>query len=546
MTSISRARTGCWTCRARRIKCDEARPKCRRCARLNVDCGYGVRLIWHEESMARGVCHGREAVWSKWDTLNRNKWTRGQISRQNAGSATAEQISRNTNRDWVFLNTSSHDLELYLNLPHDTDMPPSTSLSFLTRPLTTIPTKARYLDDPALLSFFERIICSSSTLVDNAHCNPYRYLILPMAMSSTGLYHATLAIAANTLRLSNPSYRVPALEHHSRSLAHLRFLLSQDEWTERELDEMIGLVLMLCWFEISDNSCPAWITHLNGCQDLLHTRQCRPARSAHSEQLGNFFNRYFAFHHVLARTAFRLDSSSSALQLPLVPAGTENTAADDPDVIDTYMGLSPSLLVLINQVAEIAWSDPAHSPTSSEHILLLERQLENLHQVPPLGDGMIDETECIAIAEANRLGALLLLHEVDSTVAASGTTKATTTSRHEGKNRCVERILALILEKRANMMRTAVLPLWPLFLAGCCAPSDAERVIVMRLFGELEGIHRFGNIAPAMQVVQMVWRQRDLAAQDDRKRQKNNGTRQARFEWERAMTMLGNWKLSLT
>jgi hypothetical protein len=49
-----------------------------------------------------------------------------------------------------------------------------------------------------------------------------------------------------------------------------------------------------------------------------------------------------------------------------------------------------------------------------------------------------------------------------------------------------------------------------------------------------------------MQVVQMVWRQRDLAAQDDRKRQKNNGTRQARFEWERAMMMLGNWKLSLT
>ncbi|KAL3451729.1 fungal-specific transcription factor domain-containing protein [Aspergillus insuetus] len=544
MTSISRARTGCWTCRARRIKCDEGRPKCRRCARLNVECGYGVRLIWHEESMARGVCHGRQAVWSKRDASNRNKRAKGQF-RQYTENETPEQISRYTNRDWVFLNTSSHDLELYLNPSHDTDNPSPTSITFLAPSLTTIPTDARSLDDPTLLSFFERIICSSSTLIDNAHCNPYRYLILPMAMSSTGLYHATLAIAANTLRLSNPSYRVPALEHHSRALAHLRFLLSQDEWNEWELDEMIGLVLMLCWFEISDSSCPVWITHLNGYQDLLRTRQCRPARSVHSEQLGSFFNRYFAFHHVLARTAFRLDSSST-LQLPLVLASTESTPVDYPDVIDTYMGLSPSLLLLINQVAEIAWSDPAHLATSNEDILRLERQLENLHQIPPIGNDLIDESECVAIAEANRLGALLLLHEVASSMATSGNGSGSPTLGLEGKNRCVERILALILEKRANMMRTAVLPLWPLFLAGCCAPSDAERIVVMQLFQELEGIRRFGNIAPAMEVVQMVWRQRDLAAQDDRKRRKNREPKQERFEWERAMKMLGNWKLSLT
>jgi len=48
-----------------------------------------------------------------------------------------------------------------------------------------------------------------------------------------------------------------------------------------------------------------------------------------------------------------------------------------------------------------------------------------------------------------------------------------------------------------------------------------------------------------MEVVQMVWRQRDLAAQDGRKKISGRGG-QARFEWERAMVMLGGWKLSLT
>ncbi|KAH8669139.1 hypothetical protein BX600DRAFT_267454 [Xylariales sp. PMI_506] len=39
--------TGCWTCRSRRVKCDEQTPSCRRCQQYGVQCeGYGVRLSW--------------------------------------------------------------------------------------------------------------------------------------------------------------------------------------------------------------------------------------------------------------------------------------------------------------------------------------------------------------------------------------------------------------------------------------------------------------------------------------------------------------------
>jgi hypothetical protein len=84
-----------------------------------------------------------------------------------------------------------------------------------------------------------------------------------MALASDGLYHATLAIAANTLRLSNPSYRVPALEHHHHALGYLRYLLGKDKWTNRELDEITGLVLMLCWFEVfSVINIPHFVTNI--------------------------------------------------------------------------------------------------------------------------------------------------------------------------------------------------------------------------------------------------------------------------------------------
>lgn len=205
---------------------------------------------------------------------------------------------------------------------------------------------------------------------------------------------------------------------------------------------------------------------------------------------------------MLARTAFRLDDSVFALQPVLEIMYDGNMLGEnEADIIDPYMGLSHSLLLLINKVAQIAWEDRDGSSVSdgSNNVLQLKERLENLQQIPPpLGNDAEAETECVAIAEANRLGALLLLHKVCSRKDTKNERGARHLPRHlqmldsGEKDHCVKSILSLILEKKASMMRTAVLPLWPLFLAGCCAPTDAERVIVMQLFEELEGIRRFG------------------------------------------------------
>ncbi|KAF5635833.1 hypothetical protein F52700_5145 [Fusarium sp. NRRL 52700] len=38
-----RSRAGCWTCREKKVKCDETRPQCRRCVRLHRSCDYESR-----------------------------------------------------------------------------------------------------------------------------------------------------------------------------------------------------------------------------------------------------------------------------------------------------------------------------------------------------------------------------------------------------------------------------------------------------------------------------------------------------------------------
>ena len=45
-----RSRWGCWTCRTRKVKCDEAKPECTPCSRLGHKCDYGPRLSFKHDT----------------------------------------------------------------------------------------------------------------------------------------------------------------------------------------------------------------------------------------------------------------------------------------------------------------------------------------------------------------------------------------------------------------------------------------------------------------------------------------------------------------
>ena len=45
-----RSRTGCWTCRTRKVKCDEGRPICGQCTRLGHNCDYSPRLSFRDDT----------------------------------------------------------------------------------------------------------------------------------------------------------------------------------------------------------------------------------------------------------------------------------------------------------------------------------------------------------------------------------------------------------------------------------------------------------------------------------------------------------------
>ncbi|KAH9214879.1 hypothetical protein DL95DRAFT_337383 [Leptodontidium sp. 2 PMI_412] len=54
-----RTKTGCWTCKRRRKKCDEGRPHCEACLAVGVLCeGYAKQLVWDNGIASRGKFAG--------------------------------------------------------------------------------------------------------------------------------------------------------------------------------------------------------------------------------------------------------------------------------------------------------------------------------------------------------------------------------------------------------------------------------------------------------------------------------------------------------
>ena len=56
-----RSHKGCWTCKRKRIQCDEIRPACQQCAKKGIACeGYEIRLRWGAGIASRGRFNGAQ------------------------------------------------------------------------------------------------------------------------------------------------------------------------------------------------------------------------------------------------------------------------------------------------------------------------------------------------------------------------------------------------------------------------------------------------------------------------------------------------------
>lgn len=485
----------------------EQRPTCRRCAIGHRQCTYGLKLSWprinkrrtrHEHAENRP---SKSHVFKKWHFLNFTAFDLAsyfQFDVKDFGnrlSLRAEQYNMNECEPCIAWE----------------EVMSSSTVKIISLPLSNLMPGISSQDSP-LWSYYLSVLCASRTLVDDDGENTYLHIVPPLALTSETLLHAILAVSAQVLCLTNGRYRNQALVHNHFAVRSLsRALHDYDQDCPRQ-DELLAVIVTLCWYEVSNQSSPSWIVHLQGL--LTHVRKLQelPKRSV-NQPLLKFCQRYCAFHVVLARTTFPVDyGSQSAVSLGMAsePAMIPPVQSDPPftgltewlsiympsaslNRIDPDLGISNALLLLINEVANIsqermaAFSSMDNSALSK--VYRLRQSLSTLQQTLPShwNDASEAAADLCSIAETNRLGALLLLHTV---------CPCREDQHVSHRDSLVQEIVDLVSKRIDRIKMNAILPLWPLFLAGCCASDECIQLEILKVFDSLEDVKRFGVSRP--------------------------------------------------
>ncbi|KAK0113027.1 hypothetical protein ONS95_014737 [Cadophora gregata] len=204
---VPRTRTGCLTCRKRKVKCDEAKPICGRCQRLQREC------TWSDELQV--IPHKRQF--------------------SPASGSSTEQSNQLSN----LLSGQNFVIE-FPNLDR-----------------STIP----------YMHHFITFCCRFLAYSNDNEGNPFQEDLIPLASSSPALLHSMTALAAGHLSRSQPQHVITAANHYSKALRELNSSLSDP--VIARADSTLGACLLLCVYEICQSESSLWLEHLQGARDLI-------------------------------------------------------------------------------------------------------------------------------------------------------------------------------------------------------------------------------------------------------------------------------------
>jgi hypothetical protein len=268
--------------------------------------------------------------------------------------------------------------------------------------------------------------------------------------------------------------------------------------------------------QISHDSASTWLVHLRCARNLRGFLPTQKALSTRERELFRFFCAYFAQHEALSLRTSTLSVARDDQAQQWFPPELEI----DMTVVDSLLGCSHELISLISDISDLSTDmavqssvfnvQSSNAPVDSLQIRRneVERRLYNLEQhlpltAPDLADpGSLEELGYIA--ETRRLSALIYLYfRVDYVPPGSSPI-----------DRLTQQVLALIPK---ISLRSHVL-LWTLFIVGVMgigeSDGDADRKFILERLVSLQHTRELENVRIARQVVEGVWKIRDLRGPD--------------------------------
>lgn len=570
----------------------EHQPTCKRCQDSSRICEYGLKICWVDHQRP-----GRRDPARKTDSTD-------------VVSTSPRQFDDDTH---VFLNTTCRDFELCSGESNpsfeetwDSDescrspTPRSPELS-----LTTLSLSASFPDPQmphmdmlvfdfcrfcSVLPLPNRVtyrfldanrMCTKCTLLDG-DANTCRRVIIPISFRSQLVLQSCLAAAANQMTRLQSSYSQAALRYRGSCLTslhrHIAYLSSgQIPTMVATKTEILGAILMLCFFEyyndsfkdsIAHRSRAGWRAHLDGARKILELNPT--SDSAQCDQaVTSFLGHYLAGHSVLSYATLVEPSEGEALY----KGGRYwlRRTVRPINEINPFAGCSNELLAIVLEIiARIRKASLKNSEENKYFAIEMLTCLKSLAQHSPATKEDIHQSTIVSE----------VLDPWDHMTASSHPTTRTShpvqqTSlavpndfRHSAVILCCYLDTSIPLTSNAEVQQSvsAILStlcdgfdapvwakvdqghsifLWPYFIAACHAFQDEDRVVLVKKFRSLAG--RTGMlrrvVEPMLDIVQDVWKQHDLEGCASNGQECDN-ERYFTFSWERALWKRGwafNW-----
>ncbi|PSR90869.1 fungal-specific transcription factor domain-domain-containing protein [Coniella lustricola] len=475
----SLASQGCWTCKKRKIGCDKGRPSCNNCFRTGRRClGYGLRLVWPDKKDGRR----RQPILPPYTAPEQH---------DDDGCEALVRFDHGKQ----FLNISYDDIERSrrklgrLTLNSNPNPRPERQLN----PLPELPNQ-----EAGLLHYYaERIARMISTIDAN---NGFRQELVPMAVARNSFATESLLNAIFALSAFHRHGTGAALCYKYRAIKFLNWSIQKES---RHIESQIAASMMLCVYNVFDESEGNWDIHLDGSRDLLHTH----AKLKGSPLEYNFLNTWFLYHEILgAFSQPHKHQYEGTASLELIK-GNEL----DKTLIIGSLGCSIEIMEIIhhiNQLRSIASRKLSgyHTQTSYPTVMWtcqgLQDRLCRLEQRLPTNykEQTKSEQDKIQLtAQLYRIAAVLYLRATCFTAEAPEQTSMW---------------LDLAFDTLENL-EICTSP-WPLFVVACESQNDQQRIMILSALDRMDQDRKIGNVFVLRSLIENFWKQQDLQADTDR------------------------------
>lgn len=510
--AIKKSRNGCFACKQRKKKCDEVKPICTSCSRLNLKCRYGVKLSWlkqNQYSVSGDEFFNNTEISTTLDFINFTSWDLLVCYKIHGIDLTSY-----ANLNGISL--EKYELETKTDEEHRYEVNKLTSYIIPKSELHDLQTASHIsykINEHVLFNLYAEVLSRTKSFARSEYIsNEFIHIVIPGCEKFPALYRAVLALSSLYLmkkelcknddiqdRYMITVYNSLFIKYKNDSLNYLHDILDGFDINAVEmLEELVITILILCSIEITNRGNKEWVRYLSEASLIFNS--LTPDKII-SSNIFKFVYKYFSLRYILLLTTMEDETINHFCQVtswPIIDSLFQDNA------IEPMYGCSPKLLHIIYTLTELNYlyekkEIPMHNFVAKITRLwykldsIIQHEIQDCNELNISGKGYFNATKIYLFTILKRNNLENFLDDGFETFVP----------------KLWEQLTELSLSKKSLFF-----PNWCLVIITTCdifRDTDGKRIKTLQLFCSLQNNWPLSSVVPIRKAIECIWKVYDLS-----------------------------------